>query len=800
MDKMVRQFIDRFMADLKAKNPGENEFHQAVSEVVESVAPYIMQYPYLREQKVLERMVEPERVIMFRVPWVDDRGEIQINRGYRVQMNSAIGPYKGGIRFHASVTLSIMKFLAFEQTFKNSLTTLPMGGAKGGSDFSPRGKSDAEVMRFCQSFMTELYRHIGQDTDVPAGDIGVGGREIGFLFGQYKRLRDEFTGTLTGKGQYWGGSRLRPEATGYGLCYFTQAMLATQNKSFEGKTVCISGAGNVAQYAAQKAMRLGAKVVTLSDSDGFVYDAEGLTEESSYKAYMVTLSPLAEADTVVVATDIFTTAWTLRPVVLKTIASQSVSENVSVTLVAELEQEYEQAKPYSFMWYNVFGDTLATTGTLALTAGQTAEYVVVVTDKYGQKATAMTTVFVSKEAAMAGFEEYRLTTPQNKYVEDAWADYTPTWLYSGTYSFANTPNKNYKAFNGYAVCSDNNSEYTDNYMIDQFRSAAGGAYEGNNFAIAYYSAPSPAWGFAGYKDTIRLNNTEQPQVISGFYVTNTAYTYGNIIYGDYANPAFGIKDSTGAAQKDFLRLTVYGYNGSTRVGTKDFYLADYRDDDPDEHYALDTWQWLDLTELGPVTELQFEMLTTKSDDYGFTTPTYFALDNFGGQCKVDTLPQINITSKAYNINLDDYFTHENKGNVVYSVVGEQLTDMTYNLQGNLLQLNASSNNAMAQLTLCSTQRGKQQFKCLPVVATISTEIQTPGTKVSIYPALVSDLLLVNTDATQCNVQVFAADGRTVTSVQSSGSSSVNTSAWPAGQYIVRVTTDNGVTVKKVIKE
>lgn len=278
-DKQVRQFIDNFMAELIRKNPGEKEFHQAVKEVVESVAPYIMQYPYLREQKVLERIVEPERVIMFRVPWVDDNGEVQINRGFRVQMNSAIGPYKGGIRFHSSVTLSIMKFLAFEQTFKNSLTTLPMGGAKGGSDFSPRGKSDAEVMRFCQSFMSELYRHIGADTDVPAGDIGVGGREVGYLFGQYKRLRDEFTGTLTGKGQYWGGSRLRPEATGYGACYFAQAMLATRGKSFEGQRVCISGSGNVAQYAAQKAMRLGAKVLTLSDSDGFIYDKEGLNEE-----------------------------------------------------------------------------------------------------------------------------------------------------------------------------------------------------------------------------------------------------------------------------------------------------------------------------------------------------------------------------------------------------------------------------------------------------------------------------------------------------------------------------------------
>ena len=279
MDKQTSNFVEAFMAQLIKKNPGESEFHQAVREVAESVAPMIMAYPYLREQKILERMVEPERVIMFRVPWMDDEGEVQINRGFRVQMNSAIGPYKGGIRFHESVNLSIMKFLAFEQTFKNALTTLPMGGAKGGSDFSPRGKSDAEVMRFCQSFMTELQRHIGADTDVPAGDIGVGGREIGFLFGQYKRLRDEFTGTLTGKGQLWGGSLMRPEATGYGACYFAQAMLATRGESFEGKRVCISGAGNVAQYAAQKAMRLGAKVLTLSDSDGFIYDPEGLNEE-----------------------------------------------------------------------------------------------------------------------------------------------------------------------------------------------------------------------------------------------------------------------------------------------------------------------------------------------------------------------------------------------------------------------------------------------------------------------------------------------------------------------------------------
>lgn len=279
MEKFAKNYVEKFMDELVAKNPGEKEFHQAVREVVESVADYVVEYPHLMVQKILERMVEPERVVMFRVPWTDDRGEIHINRGFRVQMNSAIGPYKGGIRFHASVNLSIMKFLAFEQTFKNALTTLPMGGAKGGSDFSPRGKSDAEAMRFCQSFMTELQRHIGPDTDVPAGDIGVGGREVGYLFGQYKRIRDEFTGTLTGKGLGWGGSRLRPEATGYGVCYFAQEMLATRGETFEGKTVLVSGSGNVAQYAAQKAMRLGAKVVTLSDSDGFVYDSEGLTED-----------------------------------------------------------------------------------------------------------------------------------------------------------------------------------------------------------------------------------------------------------------------------------------------------------------------------------------------------------------------------------------------------------------------------------------------------------------------------------------------------------------------------------------
>ena len=279
MDQFTQNYINGFMAELTAKNPGEKEFHQAVREVLESVAPYMTEHPYLIEQKILERIVEPERIIIFRVPWLNDEGEIQVNRGYRVQMNSAIGPYKGGIRFHPSVNLSIMKFLAFEQTFKNSLTTLPMGAGKGGSDFNPKGKSDNEVMRFCQSFMTELQRHIGADTDVPAGDIGVGGREIGYMFGQYKRLRDEFTGVMTGKGLAWGGSPMRPEATGYGTCYFAQAMLATRGDSLSGKTVAISGSGNVAQYAAQKCLQLGAKVVTMSDSNGCIYDPEGIDEE-----------------------------------------------------------------------------------------------------------------------------------------------------------------------------------------------------------------------------------------------------------------------------------------------------------------------------------------------------------------------------------------------------------------------------------------------------------------------------------------------------------------------------------------
>jgi glutamate dehydrogenase (NADP+) len=271
--------IDAFIASVLKRNPNEPEFIQAVTEVAETVIPFIEENPKYKIAKVLERIAEPERVIMFRVPWVDDKGEVQINRGYRIQMNSAIGPYKGGLRFHPSVNLSILKFLAFEQVFKNSLTTLPMGGGKGGSDFDPKGKSDNEVMRFCQSMMTELSKHIGADTDVPAGDIGVGGREIGFMYGQYKRLRNEFTGVLTGKGATWGGSLIRPEATGYGCVYFTEEMLKTKNDSFKGKIVAISGSGNVAQYACEKATQLGAKVITLSDSEGTLYDENGIDAE-----------------------------------------------------------------------------------------------------------------------------------------------------------------------------------------------------------------------------------------------------------------------------------------------------------------------------------------------------------------------------------------------------------------------------------------------------------------------------------------------------------------------------------------
>jgi len=275
MEKDVQEFMDKIIE----RNPGEKEFHQAVEEVATSLMSFINKNPKYKKAKILERIAEPERVIMFRVPWVDDVGEIQINRGYRIQMNSAIGPYKGGLRFHPSVNLSILKFLAFEQVFKNSLTTLPIGGGKGGSNFNPKGKSDNEVMRFCQSFMSELYRHIGPSTDVPAGDIGVGGREIGYLFGQYKKLRNEFSGILTGKALNWGGSLIRPEATGYGCVYFAEEMMKTRKETLKGKICTVSGSGNVAQYTVEKLNQLGAKVVTLSDSNGMIYDSEGIDDK-----------------------------------------------------------------------------------------------------------------------------------------------------------------------------------------------------------------------------------------------------------------------------------------------------------------------------------------------------------------------------------------------------------------------------------------------------------------------------------------------------------------------------------------
>ncbi|MGW8181286.1 MAG: NADP-specific glutamate dehydrogenase, partial [bacterium] len=271
--------IQGFVQQVRAKNPNEGEFLQAVQEVVESIWSVIEATPRYRSSKILERIVEPERVLMFRVPWFDDEGDVQVNRGFRIEMNSALGPYKGGLRFHPSVNLGILKFLAFEQVFKNSLTTLPMGGGKGGSDFDPKGKSDAEVMRFCQAFMQELSRHIGPNTDVPAGDIGVGGREIGFLFGMYKKIRNEFTGVLTGKGVGWGGSLIRPEATGYGTVYFAAEMLATRNESFENKSVAISGSGNVAQFATEKVLDCGGKVITLSDSSGTIVDESGIDRD-----------------------------------------------------------------------------------------------------------------------------------------------------------------------------------------------------------------------------------------------------------------------------------------------------------------------------------------------------------------------------------------------------------------------------------------------------------------------------------------------------------------------------------------
>ena len=304
----MKKIIQAFLDEVGHRNQNEPEFMQAVTEVAENVIPYIVKHDIYYGQNILMRMVEPERVVSFRVAWIDDQEEIRVNRGYRVQMNSAIGPYKGGLRFHPSVNLSVLKFLAFEQVFKNSLTTLPMGGGKGGSDFDPKGKTDTEIMRFCQSFMSELYRHIGPNRDVPAGDIGVGGREIGYLFGQYKRLNSEFTGVLTGKGVSWGGSLIRPEATGYGVVYFTQQMLATKNSSLEGKKVVVSGSGNVAQYASEKVLQLGGKVLTMSDSSGFIYDKEGIDKEKL--AYIMELKNVKRALSINMLINILTQSFT----------------------------------------------------------------------------------------------------------------------------------------------------------------------------------------------------------------------------------------------------------------------------------------------------------------------------------------------------------------------------------------------------------------------------------------------------------------------------------------------------------
>ena len=362
--------------------------------------------------------------------------------------------------------------------------------------------------------------------------------------------------------------------------------------------------------------------VTLQENTEVTVTIDGLTEETTYIAYVVLLSPIGEAADAVAATEAFTTAWTLRPVQVTAIAAQTVEENADVTLTATLVNEYEQAKPYTYKWYTAYDETEIGNGaTLNTTATRTTEYICCVTDRFNQKGYVSAHVKVTKAATAATFEEYNLPAGGNKYVDDAWADGVETYLYSGTYAFANTPNKKYNAFTGYVISADKSNVATGNYMTDQFRSAAGGAYEGNNFAVAYYSAPST--GFAGYNDPVTLTNTTEPQVINGFYITNSAYTMDAILHGDYANDAF--------AQGDYLSLTISGYNGTTKTGETTFYLADYRSANASEHFALDTWEWLDLSGLGAVTRLEFSMFTTKSDADGFTTPTYFCLDNFGGE-------------------------------------------------------------------------------------------------------------------------------------------------------------------------
>ena len=353
---------------------------------------------------------------------------------------------------------------------------------------------------------------------------------------------------------------------------------------------------------------------------------KGLDEETAYKAYVVTLSPLGEAAAAYHELA-FTTAWTLRPVVLNPIAKQTVAAGAAVTLTAVLATEYEQAKPYTYAWRTAFSDAvIGTEASLALTADKATEYVCTVTDRFGQQAVVSAHVWVEKAAAAATFEEYTLAANGHKEVDEAWVDNTETHLYSGTYAFGNTPNKAYKAYTGYAICSDQSTEATGNYNYDQFRSAAGGAYEGTNYAVAYYSAPSD-W-FAGYTDPLTLTNSAEPQTVTGFYITNTVYTLDAILHGDYANDAF----SAG----DYMSVTAKGYNGAEKTGEVVFYLADYRSENTEEHFALSTWKWFDLSSLGAITWLEFELFTTKSDDYGFTTPTYFCLDNFGTEKPAST--------------------------------------------------------------------------------------------------------------------------------------------------------------------
>ena len=356
------------------------------------------------------------------------------------------------------------------------------------------------------------------------------------------------------------------------------------------------------------------------------FTATGLSEETAYKAYILLLSPLGEAAAAYHELA-FTTAWTLRPVVLNPIAKQTVAAGAAVTLTAVLATEYEQAKPYTYAWRTAFSDAvIGTEASLALTADKATEYVCTVTDRFGQQAVVSAHVWVEKAAAAATFEEYTLAANGHKEVDEAWVDNTETHLYSGTYAFGNTPNKAYKAYTGYAICSDQSTVATGNYNYDQFRSAAGGAYEGTNYAVAYYSAPSD-W-FAGYSDPLTLTNSAEPQTVTGFYITNTVYTLDAILHGDYANDAF----SAG----DYMSVTAKGYNGAEKTGEVVFYLADYRSENTEEHFALSTWKWFDLSSLGAVTRVEFEIFTTKSDDYGFTTPTYFCLDNFGAEKPVST--------------------------------------------------------------------------------------------------------------------------------------------------------------------